>query len=114
MAKSLGRAIADLRQRLKLSQAALARAARLDPGELGRIESGERKTPSFQTVCRIAVALGVSLDELAGSAGLIKRKRAPSGRWTAPAGSVASLRALETALRKAALKAADLKSQLEP
>jgi transcriptional regulator with XRE-family HTH domain len=100
--------------RLDLTQAALARAAQVDPGELARIESGERKAPSFLTVCRIAAALGISLDALATKAGLRKDRNLRTGRWNAPAGSLDSLRALQAALHRAIAHADVLRKRLSP
>jgi len=57
-----------------MTGAALARAARLDPATLLRIESNERPNIRFSTVCRLADALGVSTDEIASRAGLLKKK----------------------------------------
>ncbi len=37
---------------------------------LSRIERGERQSPHFTTVAKIAVVLGVSLDEIAREAGI--------------------------------------------
>lgn len=36
---------------------------------IGEIENGKRPQPTFDTIARIAEALGVSLDELAGRNG---------------------------------------------
>ena len=47
-----------------MSQEALARAADLSLPTIVKIESGETPNPSIDTVKKLAVALGVSVDEL--------------------------------------------------
>lgn len=74
MAKSLGRVILELREEVGLTRRALARAAKLDPATLSRIETEDRVGLRFVTVCQLAAALGVSLDEIAARAGLTKMK----------------------------------------
>lgn len=113
MAKSLGRAIRDLREELGLGRGAVARAAHLDPTALFRIEKGERKAPSFATICAISVALGVSLDELAARAGLVRAKSLFRSRPT-PKASVAlpSVESLEKLLRRAAVHVETIKKRL--
>lgn len=60
----LGERIAELREKRGMSRYALAKAAKVDPSYLGKIESGERDNAGWLYVCRIADALGVSLDDL--------------------------------------------------
>lgn len=57
--RNIGKAIADRRNRRKLSQGAAARAAGLDESTLSRIERGDR-VPKFATLERIAEALGTT------------------------------------------------------
>lgn len=45
--------------------------AGIDPAIISRLESGDRDSVRFETLCRISVALGVSLDDLAAALGLI-------------------------------------------
>lgn len=68
MAQSLGKVIRAARKRAGLPAAQVARRAELDPAYYGRIEAGRVPNPPFATVVRVARALGLSLDELAGLA----------------------------------------------
>lgn len=78
VAKSLGQVIIELRESVGLSQTALARAAKIDPAILSRLESGARDAVQFATLCRLAQALGVSLDDVAGATGLCEPKQRPT------------------------------------
>lgn len=71
---SLSDNVTRIRKQRGLSQNQLARNADISQQNVQRLESGERTNPSFETVCKIADALGVSLDELRGKA---KKKKAP-------------------------------------
>lgn len=62
----LGERIAELREERKMSRYALAKAAKVDPSYLGKIELGERDNAGWLYVIRIADVLGVSLDEMRG------------------------------------------------
>lgn len=53
----VGRQVRDLRLDAGLSQAAIARAADIDPGHLSRIEAGTAR-PSLMTLVRISLPLG--------------------------------------------------------
>lgn len=57
--------IKGLRLRKKLTQEKLARLAGISYNTIVKIETGQSKNPSFQTMTNIAKALGVTLDELA-------------------------------------------------
>jgi len=61
----LGKRIKELRIRKDLSQERLARLADVALNTIAKIESGESKHPTIQTMAGIAKALGVSLDDLA-------------------------------------------------
>ena len=61
----LSKKIRELRNRKSLSQEKLARLADVSYNTIVKIESGESKNPTFQTMTGIAKALGVSLDQLA-------------------------------------------------
>jgi len=74
MAKRLGEVIRDLRERAKISQSTLSREAGLSPTILSRLEAGERAGIQFESLCRIAQALEVGLDEIAIEAGLLPGK----------------------------------------
>jgi transcriptional regulator with XRE-family HTH domain len=56
--------IRELRRRKGLSQEKLARLANISFITVVKIESGESKHPTIQTMAGIAKALGISLDEL--------------------------------------------------
>lgn len=61
----MGQRLQELRQRAGLSQSELARAAEVPIGSLRNWEHG-RRTPLLDAAARIALALGITLDELAG------------------------------------------------
>ncbi len=61
----LSKKIRELRNKKGLSQEKLARLANVSYNTIVKIESGESKNPTFQTMAGIAIALGVSLDTLA-------------------------------------------------
>jgi transcriptional regulator with XRE-family HTH domain len=56
--------IRELRERKKLSQERLARLADVSLNTIVKIESGESRHPTIQTMAGIAKALGISLDDL--------------------------------------------------
>jgi transcriptional regulator with XRE-family HTH domain len=56
--------IRELRVRKKMSQERLARLAGVSLNTIVKIESGESKHPTIQTMAGIAKALEVSLDDL--------------------------------------------------
>jgi transcriptional regulator with XRE-family HTH domain len=58
------RRIRELRKKKGLSQDRLARLADVAFTTVVKIESGESKHPTIQTMAGIAKALGISLDEL--------------------------------------------------
>lgn len=58
--------IKKLRKQRKLSQDKLARLADIPYNTLIKIESGRSSNPTFESLMKLADALGVSLDELAG------------------------------------------------
>jgi transcriptional regulator with XRE-family HTH domain len=62
---NFGEALRRLRQQAGLSQAGLAAAAGVHLRQINRYESGEQQ-PALDVGMRLAAALGVSLDELAG------------------------------------------------
>src|SRR6201991_921086 len=64
---SFGDVMRRLRQDAGLSQAGLASAAGIHARQINRYESGEQQ-PALDVAQRLASALGVSLDELAGDA----------------------------------------------
>jgi len=62
----LARTIKELRKKHKVSQEELARQAGITYSTLIKIESGANDNPTIKTMRKIADALDVSLDELAG------------------------------------------------
>jgi transcriptional regulator with XRE-family HTH domain len=60
----LAKRIKELRNKKGLSQEKLARLADVSYNTIVKIESGESKNPTIQTMVGIAKALGISLDEL--------------------------------------------------
>jgi len=69
----LAKKIRELRKKGGLSQEKLARLADISYNTLVKIESGESKNPTFQTMVGIAKALNISLDVLAAERYLSKR-----------------------------------------
>lgn len=61
----LAKKIRELRQKKGYSQERLAREAAISYNTVVKLESGESKHPTIQTMAGIAKALGVSLDDLA-------------------------------------------------
>ena len=61
----LAKRVRELRNKKGFSQEKLARLANVSYNTVVKIESGESKNPTFQTMTGIASALGVSLDTLA-------------------------------------------------
>lgn len=73
--QSLGDVLRALRGSAGITRQALAKAAGIDPAALARIETQSGAGIPFATLCRLADALDVSLDDLAGAAGLRRNKR---------------------------------------
>ncbi|MFH1397292.1 MAG: helix-turn-helix transcriptional regulator [Candidatus Omnitrophota bacterium] len=63
----LAKRIRELRNKKGLSQEKLARLADVSYNTIVKIESGDSKNPTFQTMTGIAKALGIYLDDLAKS-----------------------------------------------
>jgi transcriptional regulator with XRE-family HTH domain len=61
---TFGRRLADLRRAAGLTQAKLATAAAMHVQNVSELERGTR-LPSWALACRLAAALGVSLDQFA-------------------------------------------------
>lgn len=66
----IGAALRRIRERMDVSLVSVARRAGISDAMLSRIERGERMSPHFTTVAKIALVLGVSLDEIAHEAGI--------------------------------------------
>jgi FMN phosphatase YigB (HAD superfamily)/DNA-binding XRE family transcriptional regulator len=77
--KSLGKRLQAMRKRQGFTQQALCQAANLSYSTLAKIERGAIKSPSIFTVQSIAVAIGVSMDELLGMSTPVKYGRSKSG-----------------------------------
>lgn len=78
----VGERIKRLRETKGWSQRDLARAATIDHAWLSRLESGERNNLSLEGAKQVALALGCSIDYLAG----MPRARAPRGVARTPGG----------------------------
>ena len=63
ISKKLGENIKKIRIKKKLSQGAISRLLEVDKGYVSNIENG-KKNPTLATIEKLAVALGVSADEL--------------------------------------------------
>ena len=57
-----GPRLRELREAAKLTQGQLAKAAGMSPGSIANLEQGFRKTPSFETLQKLASALGMGID----------------------------------------------------
>lgn len=94
LTSSVGRRVAEARRRLKLSQDQLAARSGASKGTIVQIEQG-RANPSITSLCRLAVALEMSVEDLvsepepAGSSVTVSAK--PKLLWTGPKGGSASL-----------------------
>jgi transcriptional regulator with XRE-family HTH domain len=62
----LGARIRSIREAHGLTLSDAARAADMPRQHLHRLETGGRKSPRIDTILRVARALGVTLEELAG------------------------------------------------
>lgn len=111
--KSLGQLIGELREEAGISRSALAKAAKLSPPEVSRIELEGRTNLRFSTVCRIASVLGISLDDLASRAGLTRIGPIPRKRVQATmANLVSKLDAVESVIARAARQVARARDRL--
>jgi len=64
--EDLGQRLKKQRERRGWTLRELARHAKIDAGWLSRLETGERRNLSLEAAARLALALGVSVDYLAG------------------------------------------------
>jgi transcriptional regulator with XRE-family HTH domain len=103
----------ELREETGVSRASLARAAKLAPAEVTRIETESRTNLRFQTVCRLAAAFGITTDEIAVRAGLKARSMAREKRALSPAIVEANLRSATSSLRKALEELTALKERID-
>lgn len=69
MAKTLAHVLRSAREAAELSQSALAERVGLASNHIARLESGDKLAPRFETVAKLAAALGLSLDEIAQACG---------------------------------------------
>ena len=65
-ATELGKRVARMRERRRMTQQELAEKAKISYQSLWRIERGTQGKPSIFTIAAIARVLGVSMDYLAG------------------------------------------------
>ena len=70
--EKLAAIVHELRKARGLSITELAQSAQIDGAILSRIEAGT-KMPSFRTLCRLADALNLSLDDIAQRLGYRKK-----------------------------------------
>ncbi len=109
MAKKLGEVIRDLRKRAKISQSTLSRQAGLSPTILSRLEAGQRAGMQFESLCRIAQALEISLDEIASEAGLLPARGRARGKPPTRLRYNEDVRQVQGLLARASEKMEDLK-----
>jgi len=84
--ETMGTRLQRLRKAAGFSQATLAKATGIPASTIKNWEQG-RRSPLLDTAARIARALGVSLDDLAGDAGEEERpKRARKKKRVSPTG----------------------------
>jgi transcriptional regulator with XRE-family HTH domain len=69
VAKTLAEVLRSAREAAELSQTALADRVGLAANHIARLEGGAKVAPRFDTVARLAVALGLSLDDIARACG---------------------------------------------
>ena len=62
--RGLGRMIKKFREAKELTQAQLAKKAKVERPYITMLETGAKKNPSLATLRRIAKALGVPVEEL--------------------------------------------------
>jgi transcriptional regulator with XRE-family HTH domain len=67
--KPIGSVLRSARERIGLTQAALANDVGIAANHLNRLESGEKSMPRFDTLARLAARLGLSLDLIAANCG---------------------------------------------
>ena len=77
----------DMKEKSGLSNKELAERSGISLPTVNRIMSGQTDIPNYQTVCDLVMAMGGSMDELAG----IQRKPAP-GQETSAEGYMAVIR----------------------
>ena len=94
LASSIGRRVADGRRRLGISQDQLAILSGASKGTIVQIEQG-KANPNITSICRIAVALRVSVEELVSepppTSVRFNLADTPKVLWRGPKGGSASL-----------------------
>ncbi|MEZ5774675.1 MAG: helix-turn-helix domain-containing protein [Hyphomicrobiaceae bacterium] len=94
LAASVGRRVVAARKRLGLSQDELASASGASKGTIVQIEQG-RANPSIASLCRLAVALGLSVEDLisepVGTSVQVILAPEPRMLWNGPEGGSAHL-----------------------
>lgn len=95
MKSTLGSIIKDAREATGLSLRGLARKTGLSPAHISQIEGGARKSPGFHSIAKIAVALSLSLDDVAAVSALREEPTVPKRRpaTTFPLDEVKRIRA---------------------
>ena len=100
MAKAIGAVLREARERAGISQSGLGQLIGMAPNMISRIEAGVRETPSFATIARIAGALGISLDQVAGECGLIPKGDRSSTRSANAVAAMAEIQSVKRALER--------------
>jgi transcriptional regulator with XRE-family HTH domain len=94
LASSIGRRVAEARRKLGLSQDQLATLSGASKGTIVQIEQGNAN-PSITSICRLAVALQVSVEELVSEPPVTSVRfnlaDKPKVLWRGPKGGSASL-----------------------
>jgi transcriptional regulator with XRE-family HTH domain len=67
--RTVGEVVQEARKGLGLSQRALGKAAGIDASHVSHLENDPDRIPRFDTMARVAAALGMSLDDLAADCG---------------------------------------------
>jgi transcriptional regulator with XRE-family HTH domain len=81
--KYFGIWLREEREAAGMSQRALAREAGLSPQAVSRIERGETQTPRWETIRRLAAALGIAPERLIQWTWRPLAVGAPKSRWSA-------------------------------
>lgn len=89
--EAMGQKLQELRQAAGLSQSQLASAAGVPVGTLKNWEQG-RRMPMFDAAYRLAKAMNITLDELAGRVFEVVPSTEPTPRKAPPAGKPARKR----------------------
>lgn len=98
----LGATLRHARERLNLTQSALAKRVGIASNHLLRLETSEKSNPRFETIARLAAELGLSLDELSELCGYRQRTSAGPRDRAVLTKAVQDLTPVADSLKKAA------------